>query len=58
MGSLVKTACPFLEGRRTDVTKIAVAAFSIVETLDAIEHIGPGLVSSSVPHPVHTFPFQ
>ena len=58
MDSFVKTACPLLESHRTDVTKIAVAAFSIVKALDVIEHIGPRLVSSAVAHAVDALGFQ
>ncbi len=58
MDSFVLTACPLLELRRTDVTKIAMATFTIVKTLDVIEQIGPCLGSSSVAYPVDTLAFQ
>ena len=54
----VKAACPLLESRRADITKIAVAAFSIVKALDVIEHIGPGFVSSSVAGSIDSLSFQ
>ena len=58
MDNFVLTACPLLELHRTDVTKIVMATFTIVKTLDVLEQIGPRLGSSSVSYPVDTFAFQ
>ncbi len=58
MDRFVKTACVLFKSHRADVTKIAVAAFPIVKTLNVIEHIGPRLISSLVAYPIHAFPFQ
>ena len=58
MDHLESTACPFLEGDRTDVTKIAMAPFSIVKTLDVFEHIGSSFLAVSVTHSINTFTFE
>jgi hypothetical protein len=39
--------CPFLEGHRTDVTKVTVAALAIVKHLDVVEHIRCGFFTIS-----------
>ena len=58
MDRFVKTACLLFESRRADITKIAMAAFSIVKALDVIEHVGSGFVSSSVTHAIDALSFQ
>ncbi len=40
MDHLEPTACPFLEVRRTNVTKVTMATFSIVKTLEVFEYTG------------------
>ena len=58
MDHLESTACPFLERHRTYVTKVTVATFTIVKTLDIFEHICSGFFSISVAHPINTFSFE
>ena len=58
MDHLESTACPFLERHRTYVTKVTVATFTIVKTLDVFEHIRSGFFSISVAHAINTFSFE
>ena len=58
LDSFIKTACLVFKSHRADVTKITVAAFPIVKTLNVIEHIGLSFTASSVTYPIHTFAFQ
>jgi hypothetical protein len=58
MDHLESTACPFLEGHRTDVTKVTVTTTSVVETFNIFEHIRSGFLSSSVAYSVNTFTFE
>ena len=58
MDSFVSTDCPFLERHRADVTKIAIAAYSIIKTLDVFEYISSSLLPSSVANAIHSLSFQ
>ena len=50
--------CPVFELNGADIADVSVAAFSVVETLDVIEHIGSCLVSGAIISPIRSFPFQ
>ena len=50
--------CPVFELNGADIADVSVAAFSIVEALDVIEHIGSCFVSGAVVSPFGSFPFQ
>ena len=58
MDSFIKTACLLFKSHRADVTKITVAAFTIVKTFNVFEHIGPCFFSSPVAYPVDPLPFH
>ena len=46
-----------LEYRRTDVTKIAMTAFSIIEALDIFKDIGPSFSGIAVTDAIHSLSF-
>jgi hypothetical protein len=58
MDHLESTACPFLEGHRTDVTKVTVSTSAVVETFNVFEHIRSGFFTISVTYSVDTFTFE
>ena len=58
MDRFVSTGGHLLERRWTDVTKIAMTAFSIIKTLDVFKDICPSLISISVANPIHSLSFH
>ena len=50
--------CPVFELNGADIADVSMAAFSVVEALDVIEHIGSCFVSGAVFSPFRSFPFQ
>lgn len=58
MGSFESTFGLCFELRRADITKIAMAASSVIETLDVLDNIGPGFLSISITDAVDAFALQ
>ncbi len=58
MDRFVSTGGHLLERRWTDVTKIAMTAFPIIETLDVIEYISSSFVAISVANSIHSLSFH
>ena len=50
--------CPVFELNGADIADVTVSAFSVIEALDVVEHIGPCFVSGAVVFPFRTFSFQ
>ena len=58
MDRFESTGGSFLEHDRTDVTKIAMAAFPIIKTFDVLKNIGASFVSISVSNAIYALSFQ
>ena len=50
--------CPLFELNGADIADISMAAFSVVEALDVIEHIGSCVVPGAVLSPFNAFTFE
>jgi len=40
------------------VHQLTMASFTVIEHLNVVEHVGPGLVPGPVTHTVQAFPFE
>ncbi len=57
-GQFKKIRLTVFEVIRTDVAKVTMAPFSVVEHLDVLEQIGTRLLSRAIAYPVHTLSLE